>query len=158
MVGHPAIVHENQTDSCLHSQNATAKNTQTAGGKMPRMHHHQIWRHLHLERDQSQLVTLREFKVPKTTECHLDMCIWILLCPALNFTILMHMPRIASAIKILIQICWLIKEHPLLSKLYGVWWCSWDSCCRWQQPIKQTWQWRQALSTRNGIFEFYYYL
>jgi hypothetical protein len=34
---------------------------------------------------------------------------------------LMYMPRIASTIQIVIQICWLMKEHPLASTLSTVW-------------------------------------
>jgi len=68
-------------------------------------------------------VTMLQLNVPKSSICQPDICIHILLCPALNSLHLMHMPRIASKIQILIQICWLMQEHPLVSTLSDVWYC-----------------------------------
>jgi len=82
---------------------------------------HQNRRHICLERHQCHLVTMKELTYLNSKVCHPDMCIWILLFPALNFSLLMHMPRIASAIKILIQICWLMGQYPLVSTLSAVW-------------------------------------
>jgi len=115
-------------------------------------------RHLCPERQMCRLVKTEEHKVPQWRVCLEDMYIFILLFPTLNFSILMHMPRIASAIKILFQICWLMKEHPLVSTLSPVWWCSWHPFCQWEQPIERTWQWSPALIERPGCFEYYYYL
>jgi len=68
-----------------------------------------------------QLVTIVELKVSKWKVCHPDMCIYILLFPMLNLSVLMHMPRIASVIKISFQSCCLMKEHPLVSTQSAVW-------------------------------------
>ena len=114
---------------------------------------HQNRRHIRPEHCLCHLVTMTELTCPKLKVWHPDMCISILLFPARNFSIMMYMPRIASAIKILIQICWLIKEHPLVCTLSAVWYCSWHPFCRWQQPIEGTWQWRWALIEWNRFLE-----
>jgi len=62
-------------------------------------------RHLCPECHLCHLVPMRQLNVPKSTICHPDMCIYTLLFPELNVSILMHMPRIASQIQIIIQIC-----------------------------------------------------
>jgi hypothetical protein len=38
---------------------------------------------------------------------------------------LMHLPRIARTIQLLIQIYWLMMKHPLVSTVSAVWYCSW---------------------------------
>jgi len=73
--------------------------------------------HLGLERHPRHLVRMTELKILKPMVCHPDMCIYILLFRTLNFSILMHMPRISSTIKVLFQICSLMKDHPLVSTL-----------------------------------------
>jgi len=62
--------------------------------------------HLLPERHLCHQVTLWEIKVIKLKVSHPDVCICILHFQTLNFSIIMHMPRIASAVKILFQICW----------------------------------------------------
>jgi len=68
-----------------------------------------------------QPVTMSQLICPQSKVCHPDFCIYIVLFPVVNFSIMMHMPRIASVIKIWIQICWLMKEHPLVSTLSAAW-------------------------------------
>jgi len=79
------------------------------------------WRHLCLQCHPRQLETIRELNIPKSSICRPDMCIHIHIFPVMKFSLLMHLPRIASKIPILIQICWLMKEHPLVSTLSAVW-------------------------------------
>jgi len=66
-------------------------------------------------------VTMWQLKLPELMVCYSDMCIYILLFPTLNFSMLMCRGRIASAIKILFQTCWLMKKHLLVSTLSAVW-------------------------------------
>jgi len=82
---------------------------------------HQNWPRIYVKRHLFHLVTMRQLTYPKSKVCHPDICIYILLLSVLNFEILMHTPRITSVIKILIQICWLMKEHPLVSTLSAAW-------------------------------------
>jgi len=82
---------------------------------------HQNWRRIYVKRHLFHLVTMRQLTYPKSKVCHPDICIYILLLSVLNFEILMHTPRITSVIKILIQICWLMMEHPLVSTLSAAW-------------------------------------
>jgi len=114
---------------------------------------HQNWHHVRPERDLCQPVPMRELTLRKSKVFPPDMCIYMLLFPMLNCSILMHMPRIARAIKISIQICWLMKEYPLVSTLPAEWQYSWHPFCRRQQPFERTWQRRRALIEWNGIFE-----
>ena len=81
----------------------------------------QNWHPSHPNRHLFHPVTMTQLITPKSKMCHPDMCISIPLFPVLNFSILMQMPRIASVLKILIQICWLKKEHPLVSTLSAAW-------------------------------------
>jgi len=100
-----------------------------AGGTLDLVHLHQTnadsedqdWCHIYPERHLHHPVATREPMVPKSKVCHLDMCIYWLLFPAMHLSILMHMPRIASMIKILFQICRLMKKHPLDSTLPTAW-------------------------------------
>jgi hypothetical protein len=61
--------------------------------------------HFHLECHLWHLVTILDLNVTKPTVCPLDMCVYMLLCLALNLSILVHMLRKANMIKIIIQIC-----------------------------------------------------
>jgi len=79
------------------------------------------WRHLCPACHPPQSVTILEHKVPKSSTCWRDTRIYIHIFAVLNVFILMHLPRIASRIQILIQICWLMKEHPMVSTLSVVW-------------------------------------
>jgi len=110
-------------------------------------------RHGHSTRHLFLPVTMRQLIYPKSKVCQPHMCIYILLLPVLKFSIMMHMPPIASVIQILFQICWLLKEHPLVGTLSAVWQRSWHPLCRRQQPIERTWQWRWALIKWNEIVE-----
>ena len=99
-----------------------------AGGTRERVHIQQTnavswhlnWRHLRPELHLHHLVTMGDPKLPQSKARHPDMCIYILLFPNLNFAILMQRPRMASTIKIIIMICWPMKEHPLVSTLSAV--------------------------------------
>jgi len=62
------------------------------------------WCHVCPEHHLRHLVTVTDVKDPKQKLCHPDMSIYILFFPALNISILLHMPRIASVLKILFQI------------------------------------------------------
>jgi len=132
-----------------------------AGGARAQVHLHRNQHHvrpeLHL-RQLHHLVILHELQVPKSKVCHPDMGIYILSFPTLNVSILMHMPRIASAIKILFQICWVMKEHPLVSTLFTAWKCSRHPLGRHEQPIERTWQQWWPLIQRTWIIGYYYYL
>ena len=68
-----------------------------------------------------QLATILEHNVPTWSISRLDILNDIHLIPVLNFPILMHLPRVARIIQILIQIRWLMKEHSLVSMLSVVW-------------------------------------
>jgi len=129
----------------------------TAGTK-EQVHLYQNLRHHRLKRHLHHLETVRVLKIPKLKLCLPDICIYILLFPTHNFSILMYMQRIASPIKILFQICWLMKEHLRVSRLTAAWWCSWHLFSRRQEPIERTWRLRCALIERNGILEYYYCL
>jgi len=126
---HPAMLHQNVTDGCLPCQNGTAKNRQTCwrckGTGVPPPN----WHRLPTPEPTpplpgtppEPLVRMTERKVPKSTICLSDICSHILHFPALNVSILMHMPRINSTIQISIRIWRLMKEHPQVSKLSAVW-------------------------------------
>jgi len=155
---HPAMVQEILTDSCLPCHNGTANDRRHAGGAEVRVHHNQNRRHLRPERHLRHMGIMSVLQVLKWKVCHPDMCIYILLFPALNFSILMHMATMASMIQILCDISWLMKEDPQVSTLSAAWKCSWHLFCRREHPIERTWQWRCTKIERNGIFEYYYYL
>jgi len=78
-------------------------------------------RHLCPERHPPQLVTLPERNASEFSICQPDMRIHIHLFPVLNYLLSMYLPRIASTIQISIQICCMMKEHPLVSTLSAVW-------------------------------------
>jgi len=113
----PAMVSKNRINGCLPYHMAIQSIGRYAGGAMEWVHLPQTLRHLRLQCHLHHRVTIRELKVPESTVCHPDICIYLLLFPMLNLLILMHIPRISSAIKIIFQICWLMKEHPLVSTL-----------------------------------------
>jgi len=146
-----------RTAACL-TKVAPQKIHRHAGGAVEWVHLHQNQLHLRPECHPRHLVAVGELQAPKWKVCHPDMCIYIHLFPRLNFAIYMHMPRIASMIKIVFQICWLTKNHPLVSTLSAEWWCSCYPFCRRKQPFEGTWQWRRELIEGNGIFELYHYL
>jgi len=81
----------------------------------------QSWVHLCRKHQPPQPVTLPQHNISKSPICRPDMCIDIYLFPVLNDSTLIHLPRIASTIQILIQICCLMKEHPLVITLSAVW-------------------------------------
>ena len=116
------------------------------------------WLHFRPECHPHHLLTVRELKAPELKVCQLDLCIYIHLFLTLDFSMSMHMPRIACAIKILFQICWLMKNHPLVSTLPAAWYYNWYQFCRWKQPSERTSQWRRELINGNRIIEYYHYL
>ena len=61
--------------------------------------------HICLERLLCHPVTMTELNIPKASICLPDIRIHILHLPAVNSVHLMHVPRIAITIQILIQIC-----------------------------------------------------
>jgi len=99
----------------------TNKTSRHAGGAKIQVHLHQIRCHLRPERHLHRLLIPMYVNVPKAMVYHLDMCIYILLFPMLSFSILIHMPRITSAIMILMQICSLMNEHQVDSSLSAAW-------------------------------------
>jgi len=126
---HPAMLRQNQTNTCLPCHNAPSTIHRHAGGWRQCTHLHlantvslhQSQHHLHPKHHLRPPVTIRALKGPKSTICHSDMLIYTLLFPSLNYSHLMHMHRIASRIQNIIQICWLMKEQPLVSTLSAVW-------------------------------------
>ena len=108
---HPVMVYRNHTAGCHPCQNGTAKNPQTrwSANELPHVHqnrqHLSPKGHLRLERQLCHQVSLTDMNVMKSMVCHPSVCIYILPIQTLDFSIIMHMPRIASAIKILFQIC-----------------------------------------------------
>jgi hypothetical protein len=60
-------------------------------------------------------------RAPKQTVCHPAMCIYILRFPVLDFSIMIHMPWIASMIKIIFRISWLMMVHPQVSTISAAW-------------------------------------
>jgi hypothetical protein len=85
------------------------------------MHLHHNRRHLCLERHLNHLLTVSEVNALNYRVHHLDMCIYILHFTKLNISITIHMPRIASTMKILFQICGLLKGHLLVSTASDAW-------------------------------------
>ena len=81
------------------------------GGAKVRQHLHHDRCHRGLERHLRHLMKVLELKAPKQKVCHPDMCIYLLRFSALNYSILIHLPRIARPIRISLQICWLMKVH-----------------------------------------------
>jgi hypothetical protein len=69
-------------------------------------------------------MTMSELEGLQMTICHSDMCIHMLLFPVHKVSMLMHLPRIASTIQIIIQICCQNKNHPLDSILSVLWYSA----------------------------------
>jgi len=130
-------------------------NCRHAGRVKEQVHHHQNWCHIHQKCQLCHLVPMRELKVPKSKMCHPDMSKYILLFSMLNFWILMHMPKIASKIQIMFQICLRMKKHQLVSTLSRVSECSCNPFYRSEHPIDWSWQGRQTSIEWNRIFEYY---
>jgi len=110
-------------------------------------------RHLCPKHHLPQLVTVPRLNVPKLVIGRPDMRILVQLFPVLELLLAMLLPRIASKIQILILICRLIKEHPLVGTLSAVWECCWHPVCRSEQPIERTCMWCRALIERHRILE-----
>jgi len=126
---HPAMFLQNHRARCLSCQNGTTKHLQTrwrnigTGAPPPNQR-----RQLTPERTPplagnppTQTGNNSGVERSKSSICQPDMPIHIHLFPVLNCWLSMHLPRIASTIQILIQICRLMKQHPLVSTLSGVW-------------------------------------
>jgi len=92
-----------------------------AGGAKAQVHLHHNGRHLGPQCYLRHLMTVRELDGPKQKVCHPDMLIYIHRFPALDVSILIHLPRIAWAFKILFHICWLMKVHRQVSTLSAAW-------------------------------------
>jgi len=90
--------------AAFHAKMAQQRFHRHAGDTKAQVHLHHDWRHWGPERHLRHPVIVRDVKAPKQKVCHLDMFIYILLFPALNFSIQIHTPWIASVRKILIQI------------------------------------------------------
>jgi len=164
---HPAMVYENQTDACL-AKMALQRIQGKVGGAKEQVHlvksdansRHQNKCHLHLERHLRQPVKIMALKVLQLQICLPDMYLNLHLSPALNFSIMMHLPKIVSTMKILFQICGLMKQHPLVSTVSAAWQYSWHPFCRWQQLIRWNCKWTRTWIVRNVNVEcsiIYYY-
>jgi len=100
---------------------------------------------------QRHFVIMRQLWDSKSKDCQPDIWISIVPFPTLNFSILMHMRRIACAIKILLQIFWQIKEHSVVSTLSTASKCGWHPMCRWEHPIEWIRTGRWALIKDMGF-------
>jgi hypothetical protein len=76
-----------------------------AGGAKALVHLHLSGRHLCPECHLCHVMKVSKFKAQKLKASHLNMGIYLLHFPALDFLILNHMPMIAGERKILFQIC-----------------------------------------------------
>jgi hypothetical protein len=63
------------------------------------------------------MVTKIAPNVPQSQICQPYLNINLLLFLALNFSIMMNMPWIASSVVMLLKICRMLKEHPWVSSL-----------------------------------------
>jgi len=123
----------------------------------------EAWVHLHLNQHHPcpecqlchlrHLVTMCKVKYPNWKVCHLDMCIHRCHFLVLSFSIIMHLPRIASAIKTVFQISRLMKEQALVSIVPAAWLWGRHPFCRWEQAIERSWKWTGTLIDRNRIIE-----
>jgi hypothetical protein len=122
---HPAILLQNHKDWCFACQDDIAKYSQTwwmqEGISAPLYNRYRV-----LTPDPTPPPPRMPPVPPNDNErvqsseinnCHLDMCIHAVHFPTLNISIVMQIPIIVSTIKIIIQTCWLKKEHPLVSTL-----------------------------------------
>jgi hypothetical protein len=76
-----------------------------AGRAKAQVHLHHEGLQLSPEPHLRHLMRVGELKAPKQKVCHPDMCIYILRFPALDYSIVIAMPRIACAKMIILQIC-----------------------------------------------------
>jgi len=126
---HPAMLHQNQTAGCLPCQNGTAKNPQTqlrrqgTGAPPPDRHRQPTPEATQPPPETPPAPSGHSSRAqrPNLSICRPDMRIHTHLLAVLNSLRWMLLPRIASTIQISIQICWLMKEHPLVSTLSAVW-------------------------------------
>jgi len=81
------------------------------------------------------------------------MCVHIHFFAVMNAVLLMYLHRIASTIQILIKICWLKKEHPLVCTLSAMWQCSCHPFWRPEQSLELTCKWWWTLIERHRILE-----
>jgi hypothetical protein len=102
---HPAMVCETLTNSCCLANMAQQRLHRQAGVAMARVRLHHNWCHLGPQCHLRHLVTVRDVNALKQMVCYPDMCIYALFFPAPNISILICVPRIASVIKVLFQIC-----------------------------------------------------
>jgi hypothetical protein len=101
----------------------------------------------------AQLVSIPKLNFPKLSICHSDMRIHLFNLPVLNLGLSVYRPRIASTIQMLMQICWLIKEHTPVSRLSAVWQCRWQQLWTPQQPDEWTCKWLWSLIEKHEILE-----
>jgi hypothetical protein len=98
--------------AAFHAKMAQQRIRRNTGGPKEPVHLHQNRQHLrpecrlHPEQFMHHQVTVTDTKVTKQKLCHPCVCIYILRIPKLHFSIIMHMPIIASPMKIVCQICW----------------------------------------------------
>jgi len=110
---HPAMLRQNHTAGCLSWQHGTSKFCRHAGNTQEQVNLHLTDTDSRLpsgchrcpECHLPQLVTIPKLNIPKLSIRQLHMHIHIHLYLSLNFLLLMHLPRIASTIQIVIQIC-----------------------------------------------------
>jgi len=121
-----------------------------AGSAKEPVHLHQTRQHLPLESDMRHQVTLTELKVMKLKVCHPCVCIYILPFETLKISIIMHMLRRASAIKILFQIC---RVHYLVHANTADIDFEDD-----RSLLSESGSEEDKLIESNGIVEYYYYL
>jgi len=126
---HPALFDENPTDGCLRCQNGTAKNPPTCWrrkgmGAPPQVRYKQPTPELTPPPPRTPPAAPSDNNGARCSQlqiCLPDMHLNILLFPAPNFSIMMHMPRIVSTVKISFQICDLTKEHALVNTPSAAW-------------------------------------
>jgi len=126
---HPALVYQNQTDGCLPCQNGTANNPQArwrrkGTGAPPQVRPRQPTTGLTPpppgtepapSGDQNRAQSSKIPNLPAGFEyAHAPL-------PGAQFSIMIHLPTIASTMKILFQICGMMKKHPLVSTLSAAW-------------------------------------
>jgi len=152
---HTAMGHKNQTAGCLQCQNGTKRICRHAGG-VNELAATPPWRPSSPGSHLCHQVTLTEMKVMKWKVWHPGVCIYILCFQRLNFWIPMHMPRIASEIKILFQIC---SVHYLLhGNTTEIVLMTMIAFCE-NVSVKMTMDWKEqdcwvlSLSTISGHFK-----
>jgi len=114
--------------------------------------HHRLARNLRLERHLRHPVPSSAPNHCKPTICQPRMRIHLVLFSRLNLSILMHEPMRAYSLKILIQNCWLMTQHDVVSTLSAVSECCWHTFWRREQPIECTWRLKWALIEKKTIY------